>query len=119
LKCDKCKSSIKEGEEFKLHGQFLCEDCYLDALSPLRTCDPWAVHSAKSFVKSQAGNLELNRTQQEILDILKGTDGVSLDTLVRRLKIKRADIERELAALRHMEMVRGGLRNGVNIIRLW
>ena len=24
------------------HGQLLCDDCYMDALSPARTCDPWA-----------------------------------------------------------------------------
>jgi hypothetical protein len=51
MKCDKCNNSINEGEELKLYGQLLCEDCYLDALSPARTCDPWAVHSAISFAK--------------------------------------------------------------------
>ena len=91
----------------------------MDALFPARACDPWAVHSAKSFVNSQAGAPEVNRIQQEILDILKQSDGISLDSLVQRLKIKRADLEREIAALRHMEMVRGGLSNGKLIIHLW
>ena len=31
------------------------EDCYMDVLSPVRACDPWAVHSAKSFEK-HSGN---------------------------------------------------------------
>ena len=103
----------------ELHGQVLCEDCYMDALSPVRACDPWAVHSAKSFVKNQAGDLELNPTQQEILDILKEAGEISLDNLAQWLKIKLVDLEREVVALRHMEKVRGGLRNGTKIIRLW
>jgi hypothetical protein len=91
----------------------------MDALSPARACDPWAVHSAKSFVKNQAGDIDLNRTQQEILDILQKTDEISMDNLAQRLKIKLSDLEREVVALRHMEKVRGGLRNGTKIIRLW
>jgi len=119
VKCDKCKSSIKEGEELELHGQFLCEDCCMDALSPTRICDPWAVHSAKLFTEHNVGSFELTKTQQEILDILKDTEGVPLDNLAQRLKIKLSDLEREVAALRHMEKVRGGLRSGTKIICLW
>jgi hypothetical protein len=91
----------------------------MDALSPVRGCDPWAVHIAKSFVKDHADNLELNRTQQAILDILKGTDGVAPDLLAQRLNLKRSDLEREIAALRHMEKIKAGLRNGTIIICLW
>ena len=119
MKCDKCKSAIKEGEEFELHGQDLCEDCYMDALSPARTCDPWAVHSAKSFAEQNAGGLELTGTQQQILEILKQTGGVPLDNLARWLKMNLPELEREVAALRHMEKVRGALRNGAKIIRIW
>jgi len=92
---------------------------YMDTLSPVRTCDPWAVYSAKSFAKNRGGSVELNLTQQEILNILKETGGVSLDILAQRLNIKPADLEREIAALRHMEKVRGALRNGKKIIRSW
>jgi len=31
MKCDRCKTNIEKGEERKLHGQILCEDCYMDA----------------------------------------------------------------------------------------
>jgi hypothetical protein len=119
LNCDKCKAAIKPGEEFELHGQVLCEDCYMDALSPPRACDPWAVHSVKSFTEHQGGSSKLTLTQQRILDILKQTGGVPLDNLARRLKIKPSDLEREIAALRHMEKVRGALKNGQKIICLW
>jgi len=47
--CERCGSRIHEGEEREHSGQVLCEDCYMDRLSPPRTCDPWAVHTARSF----------------------------------------------------------------------
>jgi hypothetical protein len=42
-----------------------------------------------------------------------------MDNLAQRLKIKLSDLEREIAALRHMEKVRGALKNGKKIICLW
>ena len=49
MNCDKCGSEMKNGEETEHHGQLLCEDCYMDALSPARTCDPWAVMPLNHF----------------------------------------------------------------------
>ena len=47
------------------------------------------------------------------------TGGVEPRVLVERLDLKASDLEREIAALRHMEKVRGQLRQGKRIIRLW
>ena len=65
----------------------LCEDCYMDALSPAKTCDPWAVHSAKSFGKNLGGKFELTELQRKILEILKETGGAPSEHLVERLNI--------------------------------
>jgi GT2 family glycosyltransferase len=119
MKCDKCKDMIQEGEERELHGQTLCEDCYMDALSPARTCDPWAVHSAKSLAKSVGGDFEINEVQAKILRILQETGGVEPRILKERLQLRPSDLERELAALRHMEKIRGKLKEGKKIIILW
>jgi hypothetical protein len=35
------------------------------------------------------------------------------------LQVKETDLERELAALRHMEKTRGELKDGRRVIRLW
>ena len=68
--CTKCGASLA-GEEPQEHlGQILCEDCYLEALSPIRTCDPWAVHTAKSL-KDLPGGLTLTPKQQQLLDLVK------------------------------------------------
>ncbi|MBF0526155.1 MAG: hypothetical protein HQK56_13800, partial [Deltaproteobacteria bacterium] len=53
MQCARCQETIEEMEAREMHGQTLCEDCYMSALSPTRTCDPWAVHSAKNRLKGQ------------------------------------------------------------------
>jgi hypothetical protein len=119
MKCNRCSEDINTGEEREHHGQVLCEDCYMDALSPAKTCDPWAVHSAQSFAKSKGGALELNEIQQQILLILKETGGATPADIADRLQIKPADLEREVAALRHMEKLRGELRDDKKFLILW
>ena len=49
MQCNECGASIKIGEEKELRDQILCEDCYIDALSHVQPCDPWAVYNAKSL----------------------------------------------------------------------
>jgi len=117
--CDRCKVPIVAWEEMSLHGLTLCEDCYMDALSPARTCDPWAVHSAKSLLRESDTGHQITETQARILDILEETGGIELRLLSERLRMKPSDVERDIAALRHMEKVRGELRRGKRIIRLW
>jgi hypothetical protein len=119
MKCERCEASIPDGEEREHLGQMLCEDCYMDVLSPAKACDPWAVHSAKSFGKERGGRFELTELQEKILEILKETGSVPAGHLVERLNISSMDLEREIAALRHMEKVRGELREGKKYLRLW
>jgi hypothetical protein len=118
MKCDKCNAAIKPGEEREHFGKILCEECYMDALSPARTCDPWAVHSAKSL-KEHTGRADLNEVQKKILQILEETGGIEPRLLAERLQIKPSDLEREIAALRHMEQVRGELRDGRKVLIRW
>ncbi|MBN1627316.1 MAG: hypothetical protein JW944_12405 [Deltaproteobacteria bacterium] len=118
MRCDRCGAIIVDGEERELNGQILCEDCYMDLVSPLKACDPWAVYSAKSFSRSQGDNLSLTPVQEKILDILKNGP-IEPEALSDRLKIKATDLEREFAVLRHMEKIRGELKDGKRFIRLW
>ena len=119
MQCDRCKETIKPGEEMERYGQTLCEDCYIDALSPAKACDPWAVHSAKSFSQQEGADLQLTEMQSKILQVLKETGGESPEILSETLQIKPADLQREIATLRHMEKIKGALREGKKIICLW
>lgn len=116
--CDKCGCSIVVGEDRDYYGKVLCEDCYMDALSPTRTCDPWAVHSAKQL-GDKTGGLQLNPLQEKILKIVTETGGIEPGDLAKRLDITPTDLERETASLRHMEKTRAELREGRKYIVRW
>jgi len=118
MECSQCKESIDPGEEREFHGRLLCEDCYMDALSPARTCDPWAVHSAKRLEQMGAGD-QFNELQTKILAFLKENDGVRPDLLCRELNITPKELEREFASLRHMEKARGEKVGDQIFLRLW
>ena len=118
MNCDRCKARIEKGEERTLHGQTLCEDCYMDALSPPRACDSWAVYTAKSLQKDGADQV-VTEIQGKILKLLSDTGGLGAQVLAERLGLKMSVLEREIAALRHMEKVRGEMRDGKKILRLW
>ncbi len=118
MQCQQCALEIEDGEERVLHGRTLCEDCYMDALSPVKTCDPWAVHSAKRLEQMGGGD-QFNELQTRILAYLKQNDGARPDLLCRALKISPKELEREFASLRHMEKVRGEKVGDQIILRLW
>ena len=121
MECDLCHAEIEPGEEKHHLGQTLCEDCYMDALSPLKTCDPWAVHAAKSYEKHTESDLIVTPIQSEILLILKETGGIEPQALLEKLKAKltQKELEREFATLRHMEKARGEKLGDRLVWRLW
>ena len=112
MKCENCAQQIEAGEENEHLGRVLCEDCYMDALSPAKTCDPWAVYSAKNIENSNMSTAEVTPKQREILDLLKKTGGVPREELPKLLGLTPQSAQREIAPLRHMEKVRGELRDG-------
>ena len=121
MHCEECNADIEQGEEREHLGKVLCEDCYMDILSPVRTCDPWAVHSAKSFEAHTGGAARVTPIQSEILEILKETGGLEPAALLERLngKLTQARLEREFATLRHMERARGEKRGDKVFLRPW
>ncbi len=120
MKCAKCNAAIEKGAEQDRYGQTLCEDCYMDALSPARACDPWAVYSAKSFAKEQVADLGLSDIQKKILEILKESGGMEPQMLSEQLQVKPSDLERDIAALRHIEKLKAALReDGKKVLVLW
>lgn len=119
MKCDRCAHEITAGEEMDYYGQTLCEDCYLQALSPNRACDPWAVRSAQTLSQIDEGYAGISPIQAQILQILAETGGVEPEVLAQKLQLKLSELERELATLRHMEKIHAKMRAGIKIICLW
>ena len=120
MHCDQCQTMIEAGEEKSHKGQVLCEDCYLEDLSRVRVCDPWAVYCATSAERHGAP-APLTPIQAEILQILKRTGSVEPAELLLELggRLTLPQLEREFAALRHLEKVRGEKLGGKVVIRLW
>ncbi len=116
MRCEKCGEMIEAGDEKVYSGQTICDDCYMDQLSPTRICDPWAVHHAKS---SAGDEIRVTADQQKILDLLEETGGLELGELAVRLGLSGREVERQLAALRHMEKIRARPENGRKIFCLW
>lgn len=113
MECKKCRAVIPRGEERNHKNEVLCEDCYVDALSPAAFCDPWATYNADAFYKNSP-EPALAENQKMILKELRKTGGLDANELAERLKdhISREDGERECATLHRMGKIvfenRGG-----------
>jgi hypothetical protein len=103
MKCDRCGAEV--GEPFTLRSMQLCEDCYMDMLSPMKSCDPWAVHSARTAMNQ--GGQELLPIQRQVLDAVAAAGAITAPELSEKLGIAPAELERQFATLRHMELLRG------------
>ncbi|MEA3332509.1 MAG: hypothetical protein U9Q58_02810 [Pseudomonadota bacterium] len=116
MNCDRCGETVDVGDERSYNSETLCDDCYMDVLSPTRICDPWAVRHAKLSLDSESG---LTAVQQKIIKILGDTGGVEMAELAANLDLKSKEVERNLAALRHMEKIKARPENGRKIFCLW
>lgn len=104
MKCEKCGVEFSSEDKFEHSGQTLCEDCYLDIVTIPKTCDPWAVHSAKNTALISDG---LTAEQQEILDLIKNNRPLTAEEICTELSINSNELQRNFATLRHMELARG------------
>ncbi len=98
-----CEACGREEEELYEHnGRRLCEDCYMDTLSPARTCDPWAAYTAGRL---EAKEEDLSEDQRRILDLL-AQGPVEAGRLREELGLDHSRMERAVATLRHMSRIR-------------
>ncbi|VVS95608.1 hypothetical protein [Desulfoluna spongiiphila] len=113
MECRKCNALIPQGEEREHNKEILCEDCYIDVLSPAAFCDPWATYNAESFNKRNP-ETAFTDSQLKILNTLKESGGLDPDGLADRLTdhMSRQDGERECAALHRMGKISIESKNG-------
>ena len=116
--CSRCGTSMGAADARDLGGQLICDDCYVEALSPLRTCDPWAVHLARSLKDSQ-GRHQLTPLQQRLYDLVKEKGEVAIPDAARTLGLKEDELRREFAPLRHMELLKATKREHLILLTLF
>jgi len=104
MKCDKCSAEVSSEEKFEHSGQTLCEDCYLDIVTIPKTCDPWAVHSAKDTTLISDG---LTAEQQQLFDLIEQNGPLTAEEICAALSITSDELRRNFSTLRHMELARG------------
>jgi hypothetical protein len=105
MKCDKCKTECNEDELIEYGSQKFCEDCYMDSISPLKACDPWAVHSAKQ--ETGKSEVHLLPIQKKMLETITTEESIAPEALAKLLDISPRELQRNFAILRHMELLRG------------
>ena len=114
MECERCNSSLKEGETYDLHGKVLCEDCYMYETNPPKACDPMAVSSALSVRKQlgQSGSSGLTELQQKIYSAIEKYGKITKEDLIKTLNVKPEQLEQEFAFFRHCELLRAFKEDG-------
>jgi DNA-directed RNA polymerase subunit RPC12/RpoP len=113
--CAKCDKQIEKQQGYEHQGKLFCEDCYMDILSPPKACDPWAVHSAQTFLKGKDKLSTLTPLQSEIVNYIKERGEATAEEMIRNLHLTEEELRREFAVLRHMEVLRA-MKKGEKIL---
>jgi hypothetical protein len=115
--CSRCKADCDETELRDLSDQQLCEDCYIDNVELSKTCDPWAVHSAKNLVASQG--LRLTPDQEKLFELVKAEKEIGFPEAAERLGLSEKRLREDFTVLRHMELLRAAPKGNSKVIALF
>jgi hypothetical protein len=115
--CARCRLECEEAELQGMAGQQLCEDCYIDSIQLSKTCDPWAVHSAKNLVASQG--LRLTADQERLLELVKTEKEIGFPEAADKLGMTDKQLQEDFTVLRHMEVLRAGKKGDSKVITLF
>jgi hypothetical protein len=91
-------------ESYQHSGRTVCEDCYLELVAVPKTCDPWAVHSAKN---TPAHEKTLLPQQEQILSLIRSRGPLTIEEICSGLSLSPDEFRTHFASLRHMELARG------------
>jgi hypothetical protein len=115
--CTRCRLECDEAELRDVLEQRLCEDCYIDGVELSKTCDPWAVHSAKNLVASQG--LRLTSDQEKLLELVKTEKEIGFPEAASRLGMTDKQLQEDFTVLRHMELLRAAKKGDSKVITLF
>ena len=109
VKCARCGEGVAKEETYGHRGQELCEDCYMGALQAPKTCDVAATQHAVKHRQStgQTGTEGLLPLQKQIHDYISDNGMVTREQVMESLGIPDWELEKQIAVLRHCELVKG------------
>ena len=107
--CEVCQYDLPGDDVYIHQGTAMCEDCYMKALNPVNTCDPFAVRSAIGLRGSFGlkGGEGLTPVQRKIYEFIREKGKVMAPEVCSSFNITGQDLNRIVATLRHCELVRG------------
>ena len=82
----------------------------MDILSPPKACDPWAVHSAQTFLRGKDKLSTLTPLQVQIVNYIREKGEATAEEIIKNLNLTEEELRREFAVLRHMEILRATKR---------
>ncbi len=108
-KCARCGEETKQDDIYIYRDQELCEDCYMGALQAPKTCDVAATQHAVKHRRAagQTGTEGLLPIQKEIYEYIKENKKVTRIQVTEALDIPDWELEKQIAVLRHCELVKG------------
>ena len=109
MNCERCQELIPEGESYNHRGKTLCEDCYIGAMQPPKTCDVAAVHSAKAHRESLGlkGTEGLTDLQKKLYTYIQDNGKATKQELAEHFKLPAWELDNQFATLRHCELLKG------------
>jgi hypothetical protein len=113
VKCQKCGREVPEEETHQHLGETLCDNCYIDARSPAKACDPWAVYSATRTRQGAGltGIQGLSPLQKDICRYIEDRGKATPAEVMQRFNVSQGELEWVVATLRHCELVRGEVKD--------
>lgn len=115
--CSRCRSDCDAAELHSFSGQQLCEDCYIESIELSKTCDPWAVHSAKTLVASRG--YRLTSDQEKLLELVKTEKEIEFEAAADKLGMTPKQLQEDFTVLRHMEILRAARKGDGKFITLF
>jgi len=108
MECARCKQTVPEGDSYNYYGKILCEDCYIQAIEPPRTCDVAAVHAAKTHREmfGQTGTEGLTEQQKDIVEYVNKQNKATKPELISTFGLSAPELDRLIAVLRHCELIK-------------
>jgi ribosome-binding protein aMBF1 (putative translation factor) len=108
MKCEKCGREISADQVYTHQGQTLCDDCYLEARTHPRECDPWATYLATHTRErmGQQGVEGLTDLQKTVYELIKGKGKVTRDDVIRHFNLSEAEMDAQMLPLMRLELVK-------------
>ena len=114
MKCKRCAREIPDKGQYEYLGETFCEDCYINIRYPGKACDPWSVYSATKSRETLGlkGAEGLTELQRAIYEFVRSNSKVTGEELMKNFNLAKPEFQRQLAILRHCELVRGTKEDG-------